>query len=76
MTPYWSNIIAELQASGLTLERIAEEMGVSVRQVSNWKAGSEPKGITAIRLHSLHVKHRTALHGSGLHSLTATESGT
>lgn len=76
MTPYWSNIIAELQASGLTLERIAEEMGVSVRQVSNWKSGSEPKGMTAVSLHLFHMKHRTAIHGSGLHSGTAIKSGT
>ena len=60
---YWTRIIAELQASGIRLERIAEEMGVSVRQVSNWKAGSEPKGLTAVNLHLFHVKHRTALHG-------------
>jgi transcriptional regulator with XRE-family HTH domain len=53
---YWSRLVAELQSSGWTLERIGEELGVSDRQVSNWKAGQRPTGLAAIRLQELHTR--------------------
>lgn len=57
---YWRRLIEELQASGFTLERIAEAIGVSDRQVSNWKNGDRPKGLNALNLYSFHVKHRNS----------------
>ena len=55
---YWANLVRELQGFGLTLERIAEEIGVSDRQVSNWTAGDRPKGLHALNLYLLHGKHK------------------
>jgi hypothetical protein len=43
---YWRGVIEELQIK-FTLEYIAAEIGVSERQVSNWKAGDRPKGMRA-----------------------------
>lgn len=48
-----------------TLEYIANEIGVSVRQVTNIKAGDTPKGFTAIRLYMFHAKHRTSVPETG-----------
>ena len=61
---HWQRMICELQAAGMTLERIAEEIGVSDRQVSNWKTGDRPKGMNAVRLYLLHMKHRTVVQGT------------
>ena len=55
----WAAMVQELQDAKVTLERIAEEVGVTVRQVSNWKTGDRPLGMHAVKLHLLHVKHRT-----------------
>lgn len=65
---YWQRVIEELQGWGVTLEKTAAHMEVSVRQVSYWKAGQKPKGFLAIRLYLFHEKHRSRLHGSALHS--------
>lgn len=46
-----------------TVSYIAEEIGVSDRQVCNWQAGADvPKGMNAVRLHAFHAKHRTVVH--------------
>lgn len=48
------------------LETIAVEIGVTVRQVSNWKSGNDkPAGMNAVRLYLFHEKHRTRVHGDG-----------
>jgi DNA-binding transcriptional regulator YiaG len=65
---YWQRLINELQGWKVTLEMIAEELGVSDRQVSNWKAGQRPTGITAVKLYLFHMKHRRVIQGSPLHS--------
>lgn len=62
---YWRRLIEELQAWRVTLEMIASELEVSDRQVSNWKTGDRPKGMTAIKLYLFHDKHRTRVHGAG-----------
>jgi transcriptional regulator with XRE-family HTH domain len=61
---YWRRLIEELQEVGVTLERIADSIGVSDRQVTNWKAGDRPKGLNALNLYLLHVKHRTGVPGT------------
>lgn len=61
---YWRKLIEDLQDCGVTLERIAEEIGVSDRQVTNWKSGDRPKGLNALKLYLLHVKHRTVVPGT------------
>lgn len=65
---HWLKLIQELQDAGVTLEKIAEHLLVSVRQVSNWKRGQRPTGMIAVRLTALHGQHRSILHGSVLHS--------
>lgn len=57
---YWRGVIEELQIK-FTLEYIAAEIGVSERQVSNWKAGDRPKGMRAVKLYLFHAKHRTTV---------------
>lgn len=66
----WRSMLAELCAK-FSLEYIAKEIGVSVRQVSNWKNGDRPLGFNAIRLYLFHGKHgtpvqvdRTPVHGT------------
>jgi hypothetical protein len=57
----WRNMVIELHQL-FTLEYISQEVGVTVRQVSNWKAGEDvPKGFRAIRLYLFHAKHGTAV---------------
>lgn len=56
---YWRRLIEELQEVKITIERIASEIGVSERQVTNWKNGDRPKGLHALNLYMLHMKHRT-----------------
>lgn len=70
---YWRGLIADLQGWGITLEKIAEHLGVSVRQVSNWKAGQRPTGLAAVRLTEFHGKHRSILQGSSLHGVAPAE---
>lgn len=55
---YWARLIQELQNIGIGLERIAETLGVSDRQVSNWKSGQRPLGLRAVRLVEMHQKAR------------------
>jgi hypothetical protein len=64
---YWQRLINELQGWKVTLEMIAEELSVSDRQVSNWKSGQRPTGITAVKLYLFHAKHRRVIQGSVLH---------
>ena len=74
---HWRRLIQELQGWGVTLERIAEHLGVSDRQVSNWKDGQRPTGLVAVNLTMFHEKHRRILQGSALHgaeSVKAQES--
>lgn len=55
----WQTMVIELSES-FTLEYISKEIGVTVRQVSNWKAGEDrPLGFNAVRLYLFHAKHRT-----------------
>lgn len=67
---YWARLIQELQNVGVTLERIAEHLGVSDRQVSNWKSGQRPVGLIAVRLVTFHMEQRRVLQGSALHGAT------
>lgn len=58
----WVKIMGELRER-FTVSYIAEEIGVSDRQVCNWQAGADvPKGMNAVRLHAFHAKHRTVVH--------------
>lgn len=62
---YWRGLIQSLQNRGITLEKIAEHCGVSLRQVSNWKSGDRPLGLKAVKLEAMrHVSHETMNHGS------------
>lgn len=66
---YWRRLIDELNEK-FTLEYIAHEAGVTVRQVSNWKQGDRPLGFKAIKLYLLHArvfhgKHGTAVQETG-----------
>jgi hypothetical protein len=64
---YWQRLINELQGWKVTLEMIADkELSVSDRQVSNWKAGQRPTGITAVKLYLFHAKHRLNSSGKSL----------
>jgi len=54
----WPRMIDELQEVGVTLERIADALGISVRMVCYLKAtGCDPKHSTGERLKELHAKH-------------------
>lgn len=57
----WPKLLVEL-SHFLTIEEIAEAIGVSTRQVSNIKRGQRPIGLTAIKLVELHAKYRSPLH--------------
>lgn len=57
---YWRNLINELQMRGASLERIAEAVGVSTRQVSYWKNGQRPSGLHAVNLVMFHGKQKIA----------------
>jgi DNA-binding transcriptional regulator YiaG len=70
---FWLRVLSELRAR-FTLEYLAEEIGVSVRQVSNWQAGDKPKGMNAVRLYLFHMKHGTAVHGIEVHVSSAGKS--
>lgn len=66
----WQEMVVELHQL-FSLEYISQVVGVSVRQVSNWKAGTDrPLGMNAVRLFQFHAKHgtpvqvdRTPVHG-------------
>jgi DNA-binding transcriptional regulator YiaG len=52
----WKAMVIELRQT-FTLERLAEEIGVSVRQVCNWQSGEDiPRGMNAVKLYSLHER--------------------
>lgn len=61
---YWRRLVDDLNEK-FTLEYLAREFGVSERQVSNWKSGDRPKGLTAIKVYTFHMKHRTQVQESG-----------
>lgn len=65
---HWRRLIDELQSWGVTLGRIAEHLGVSERQVTNWKNGQRPTGLIAVRLTMFHDEQGRVLHGRILHS--------
>ena len=53
----WQQMVIDLNQL-FSLQFIANEVRVSVRQVSNWKAGSDrPIGMNAVRLYMFHLKH-------------------
>lgn len=60
----WRRMVDELNEK-FTLEYIAHEIGVTVRQVTNIKGGDKPKGFVAIRLYLFHDKHRTRVPETG-----------
>ena len=61
----WQQMVVELHQI-FTLEYIAIEIGVSVRQVSNWKAGADrPLGMNAVKLYLFHGKHGTPVQVEG-----------
>lgn len=49
----WRSIVETIQLSGWTLERLAEHLNVSERQVRNWKSGQQPVGEKAVRLYEI-----------------------
>lgn len=61
---YWRRLVDELNEK-FTLEYLAQEFEVSIRQVTNWKSGDRPKGLTAIRVYLFHAKHRTQVPETG-----------
>ena len=71
----WRRMVDELNEK-FTLEYIANEIGLSVRQVSNIKAGDKPKGFSAIKLYLFHAKHRTPVleTGTSVHGANGSNS--
>lgn len=55
---YWRKLIEDLTGK-FTLGYIADEIGVSARQVTNIRNGDRPKGWVALRLYLFHMKHGT-----------------
>lgn len=56
MTPTWSERIAALESAGWSLTELAKTIGMSPQALSDIKQGrsNEPRGMAAVRLHSLH----------------------
>lgn len=52
---FWHRLITELNEK-FTLQFIAETIGVTVRQITNYKHGDRPKGVVAIRLVQFHKR--------------------
>ena len=50
-------MVEELRAVGMTIAEIAEGAHVDDRQVYRWLEGDRPKGLTAVRVYTLHVNH-------------------
>lgn len=52
---YWARLVRETQrASGLTLEALADRLGVTPRDVSYWKSGDRrPTGLVAVKFFEL-----------------------
>jgi transcriptional regulator with XRE-family HTH domain len=54
----WAERITELEASGMSLTQIANDIGTSQQALSELKQGrsKEPRGMAAVRLHELHAR--------------------
>lgn len=54
----WASKITELEAAGMSLTDISNELECSVQAVSELKQGRSkaPRGMNAVRLHALHVR--------------------
>lgn len=52
----WSQRVIALEAAGWSLTRLSKELGISQQALSDIKQGRtiEPRGMAAVRLHSLH----------------------
>jgi transcriptional regulator with XRE-family HTH domain len=57
MNPTWPERIAALESAGWSLTELAKTIGLSVQSLSDVKQGrsKEPRGMAAVRLHSLHA---------------------
>ena len=57
----WQTRIRDLQAAGLTLSDIAEEIGIATSSVGDIATGrtKEPGGDAALKLYALHKKRCT-----------------
>lgn len=53
---YWRRLVAEVHAA-MTYPKIAKAIGVSERQIFNIRNGCRPRGLAAVRLYTLHLKH-------------------
>ena len=68
---YWPRVIREIQKlSGMTIEQLAERIGLSEREISYLKAGRRPTGIVAVRIYEIrcHLHRdtlRTVVHSVG-----------
>lgn len=56
--PNWQQRITDLESLGQTLAKLSRQVGLSAQALSDIKTGrtAEPKGMAAVRLHSLHAK--------------------
>jgi transcriptional regulator with XRE-family HTH domain len=52
---WWLEMVTALRRH-MTIEELAEAIGVSERTVCNWQNGERPMGLKAIRVYLLHVK--------------------
>jgi hypothetical protein len=59
----WFVVISDLQRNKMPMSRLAKDLNVSERTISNWKSVSEPKFSTGIRIVELWKKtmNRTEL---------------
>lgn len=64
---YWPRVVREAQKFGhLTLQAIANYLGVTSRDVSHWKSGrSRPTGMVAVKLYEWRC---TLMSGTVVHS--------
>jgi transcriptional regulator with XRE-family HTH domain len=55
----WSQRIRQLQKSGLTLQEIADQIGLTKSGVGDLAVGrnEQPRADAAFKLHDLHLKH-------------------
>lgn len=52
---WWLKMVTEIREH-MTIEAIAEAIGVTERTVCNWQNGERPMGMKAVRVYLLHVK--------------------
>lgn len=59
----WFVVISDLQRNKMPMSKLAKDLNVSERTISNWKSVSEPKFSTGIRIVELWKKtmNRTEL---------------